>query len=144
MGQKGFLEKLKETVFGPEQPRAAANKVTASPLERQTLALLDPKATPADAKKLRGIVRWLERCPSGLHDLDLIVEKRIGISFDMRDAGGGGYRRATNSIILSRMRTDAGTVATLVHEATHAREHFAGYGSNFDVQGREEYAQSVV
>jgi hypothetical protein len=144
---KGFLKSIKDVVFGTagaEQRAPPKPAAPPSPLVQAVMVRLSPTATKADRNKLLGVLRWLERSPSGVGDMRLIVDRQIELFFDLSPAGSGGYRRASNSITLSRMRTAAGTVATLVHEVTHAREHFAGRSSDAQTLARNAYAEGIV
>ena len=142
---KNLFQRLSDAVFGEAVETNAAPRATASSeLERKVMALVVPSATKADRAKVRRVVRLLEKSPTATMDLEFLVHHLVQLSFDTTDAGAGAYRRSENTVFLSRMRSDAGTVATLAHELTHAYEYFAGRGGNIHTQGREAYASAIV
>jgi hypothetical protein len=137
-------KRLKNAVVGGDERQAGRARRQRSTLHRQVMAMLAPGSPDPDRIKLAGVVAWLEQIPSGIDDLKLVVEKGITLSFNTGDAGAGAFRKRLNTVVLSRLRSDAGTVATLVHELTHAREFHAGRAADINTQTKKAYARAMV
>ncbi|MEL6760224.1 MAG: hypothetical protein AAFP04_07445 [Myxococcota bacterium] len=73
----------------------------------------------------------------------MLLAHRITVRFDTRK-GGAGYVPARQGILLNRTKVRPWVVLSFVHEATHARYHLTGTGSDVRRDGRQEFAQNVI
>lgn len=141
----GWLARLRVALSSPPSERKASNRSNrpVPDVARRFCDELLLEKNPVDRKRLIDIVIDLSCVRHGQELVEMLLAHQITVRFDTRK-GGAGYVPARKGILLNRTKVTPWVVLSFVHEATHARYHLTGTGSDVRRDGREEFAQNVI